>query len=391
MRTRGVCSAPELWQDRLNRARIRLSISKPVTLLESCLVQVPVVIGQIRPVILLPVGLLIGLPVEQIELILMHELAHIRRCDYVVNMLQTFAEGVMFYNPAVWWASKVIRAEREHCCDDLVVASTHNAHAYAAALAALEETRSVSSELAIAATGGSLVKRIRRLLRQREMPGFALLPLVSAGLLIAIAAAVLSARPIPPAPIKLPAPAPIPAVTVAVPQQPRPLAQVRQTPGPAPAGQQSSQALGQWLAEDVAYIISDEERAAFSNLRSDEEREQFIVQFWQRRDPTPGPIANEFRDEHYRRIAYANERFGTTSGLPGWKTDRGRILITWGKPDELESHPSGTYTRPGGGTLTFPFEVWLYRHIEGVGNNVLIEFVDPTGTGEFRRTVDPNR
>ena len=102
-------------------------------LLESCLVQVPIVIGQMRPVILLPVGLLAGLPAEQIELILMHELAHIRRYDYVVNMLQTFIEGVMFYNPAVWWISKVIRTEREHCCDDLVVAATRNAHAYAAA------------------------------------------------------------------------------------------------------------------------------------------------------------------------------------------------------------------------------------------------------------------
>jgi len=182
MRTRGVCSAPDIWQDRLNRARTRLRISKPVTLLESCLVQIPVVIGQIRPMILLPVGLLAGLPGEQIELILMHELAHIRRCDYVVNIVQTFIEGVMFYNPAVWWISNVIRTEREHCCDDWVVAATNNAHAYAAALAALEETRSVSPELAIAATGGSLMKRVRRLLLQPEAPSFAFMPLASAGL-----------------------------------------------------------------------------------------------------------------------------------------------------------------------------------------------------------------
>ena len=227
------------------------------------------------------------------------------------------------------------------------------------------------------------MKRIRRLLRQPEMPGFALLPLVSAGLLIALAAVVLSARPTPPAPI--------PAVAAVAPQIPQLPAPVRQAPpSPVPAGP-ASQAFANWLAEDAAYIITDEERAAFQNLRDDQERQQFIAQFWQRRDPTPGTIENEYRDEHYNRIAYANERFTTTSGIPGWKTDRGRILIMRGKPDEIESHPSGAYTRPGGGALTtFPFEMWLYKFIEGVGNNVLIQFVDSTGTGEFRQTVDPS-
>src|SRR5204862_1278285 len=189
--------------------------------------------------------------------------------------------------------------------------------------------------------GGSLVKRIRRLLRQPETPGFALLPLVSAGLLIALAAVVLSARPTPAAPIQLPATAPIPAVAAAVAQTPQLPAPVRQTsPILTPAGP-SSQALAKWLAEDVAYITTDEERTAFQSLRSDEERQQFIVQFWLRRDPTPGTIENEFRDDHYQRIAYANERFTTTSGIPGWKTDRGRMLIMRGKPDEIESHLSG--------------------------------------------------
>jgi GWxTD domain-containing protein len=92
-----------------------------------------------------------------------------------------------------------------------------------------------------------------------------------------------------------------------------------------------------WLNEDVAYIITDEERAAFKRLQTDEEREQFIEQFWLRRDPTPDTVENEFKEEHYRRIAYANENFA--SGIPGWKTDRGRIYITYGPPDEKESHP----------------------------------------------------
>ena len=155
----------------------------------------------------------------------------------------------------------------------------------------------------------------------------------------------------------------------------------------------ASRALRKWLDEDVSYIITNEERTAFKALKTDEEREQFIEQFWLRRDPTPDTVDNEFKEEHYARIAYANERFA--SGIPGWKTDRGRIYIIWGKPDEIESHPSGgTIDRPieegGGPTSTFPFEVWRYRYIEGIGNEVLLEFVDPSMSGEYRMTIDPN-
>src|SRR5437867_3120708 len=154
-----------------------------------------------------------------------------------------------------------------------------------------------------------------------------------------------------------------------------------------------NRALRKWLDEDVSYIITDEEKAAFKALKTDEEREQFIEQFWLRRDPTPDTIENEFKEEHYSRIAYANERFA--SGKPGWKTDRGRIYILYGKPDEIESHPSGgTYDRPfeegGGTTSTFPFEIWRYRYIEGIGNEVLLEFVDPSMSGEYRMTIDPS-
>lgn len=148
-----------------------------------------------------------------------------------------------------------------------------------------------------------------------------------------------------------------------------------------------------WLAEDVLYIITDEERTAFKRFATDEEREQFIEQFWLRRDPSPDSQENEFKEEHYRRIAYTNERYA--SGIPGWKTDRGRIYITFGPPDEIESHPSGgTYERPfeegGGTTSTFPFEKWRYRWIQDIGSDIMIEFVDPTMTGEYRMTMDPS-
>jgi GWxTD domain-containing protein len=155
--------------------------------------------------------------------------------------------------------------------------------------------------------------------------------------------------------------------------------------------QELSKPYKKWLDEDVVYIITDEERAAFKQLSNDEERDNFIEAFWQRRDPTPDTEENEFKEEHYQRIAYANEHFA--AGVPGWKTDRGRIWIVYGKPDETESHPSGgTYERPmeegGGETSTFPFEDWRYRYIEGIGQEVIIEFVDTCMCGEYHMTMD---
>jgi GWxTD domain-containing protein len=149
----------------------------------------------------------------------------------------------------------------------------------------------------------------------------------------------------------------------------------------------------QWLSEDVIYIISPEERQAFLQLETNEEREQFIEQFWLRRSSNPDLPENDFKEEHYRRIAYANEHYA--SGIPGWKTDRGRMYIMWGPADEVESHPTGgTYDRPmeegGGSTTTYPWETWRYRYMEGIGENVIWEFVDPSGSGEYRLTMDPS-
>jgi len=148
----------------------------------------------------------------------------------------------------------------------------------------------------------------------------------------------------------------------------------------------------EWLNEDVIYIISPEERTAFLQLDTNEEREQFIEQFWLRRSSNPDLPDNDFKEEHYRRIAYANEHFA--SGIPGWRTDRGRIYIIWGPADEVDTHPTGgTYDRPmeegGGSTTTYPWEKWRYRYLEGLGNNVELEFVDPSGSGEYHLTMDP--
>src|SRR5213595_15021 len=149
----------------------------------------------------------------------------------------------------------------------------------------------------------------------------------------------------------------------------------------------------QWLTEDVNYIISPDERNAFLQLDTNEEREQFIEQFWLRRSSNPDLPENDFKEEHYRRIAYANEHYA--SGIPGWKTDRGRMYIMWGPADEVESHPTGgTYDRPmeegGGSTSTYPWETWRWRYLEGIGENIILEFVDPSGSGEYHLTMDPS-
>jgi len=350
LRRRGVCCAPERWQKELARLSAQLRLSRPILLLESCLADAPMVLGHFRPLILMPIGLLAGLPAGQIEAILLHELAHIRRYDYLVNVLQRSAEGLLFYHPAVWWISQVIRAERENCCDDVVVALSGNAHEYAVALAALEQNRWSGREPAVAATGGSLVKRIRRLLYPKR-PNGAWMPLLSAVILVATATVALAAWPSEP---------PQQSSTVAQPQTDRaePSRHVR------------------WLNQDVVYIITDEERAAFQKLTTEEEREKFIEQFWLRRDATPNTVENEFKEEHFRRIAYANERFRTASGRPGWQTDRGHMYIVYGPPDQIETHPSGSVDMP-------PFEIWRYRHIEGIGDNLSVTFIDKTGTGDY--------
>ena len=148
-----------------------------------------------------------------------------------------------------------------------------------------------------------------------------------------------------------------------------------------------------WLNEDVVYIISPDERTAFLQLETNEEREQFIEAFWLRRSSNPDLPDNDFKEEHYRRIAYANEHFA--SGIPGWKTDRGRIYIIWGKPDEIESHPTGgTYDRPmeegGGSTTTYPWETVALPLPGRHSGKRELEFVDPTGSGEYHLTMDPS-
>ena len=165
LRSRMVRPASAEWQRTLDRLKTRISVSRPVRLLVSGLLQAPAAIGWLRPIVLVPAGALAGLPAAQIEALLLHELAHIRRHDYLVHILQSAVEAVFFYHPAVWWISGHMRAERELCCDDIAVSITGDAVIYARALAEFDSARWIQPTV-MAANGGSLADRIARLLGQ---------------------------------------------------------------------------------------------------------------------------------------------------------------------------------------------------------------------------------
>ena len=170
LRRRGVSDVPATVVEVLERTTQRLAVHRDVRVLQSTLVRVPLVAGYLRPMILLPAGIVTGLPPEQLEAILAHELAHIRRHDYLVNLAQTLLETVFFYHPAVWWLSSQIRDERENCCDDLAVRAIGSRADYGRALLALEEFRGTSPVLSLGATGGSLLQRVRRLAADDASP-----------------------------------------------------------------------------------------------------------------------------------------------------------------------------------------------------------------------------
>lgn len=382
LRRVGICAASPEWQKCVSRLSSQIGLKRTALLLESALAEVPATIGSWRPVILIPLGLLTGLPAQHVESILLHELAHISRYDYFVNLIQAAVEAVLFYHPATWWISHVMRRERELCCDDLVIAATGDRATYAKALGALEQHR--SRQPILAATGGQLVQRIHRLLGRATSRASSVMPAIIF-LMAASAAASFAFYPEPlpmPEPIPVPSPAPVPEPMPApspspqAPGQPVPAAP-RPFPLPEPV---ANTPYLRWLNEEVVWIISDEERAAFRRLATDDERQQFIEQFWLRRDPTPDTESNEMKEEHYRRIAWANDRFSTR--IPGWKTDRGMVYVKYGAPDEKEEHPNDNES-------TFPYEKWRYRYIDGLGQDVILEFVDQSGRNEYRLSWNP--
>jgi GWxTD domain-containing protein len=358
--------------------RHRLGITRTVKLANSALVQVPTVIGWLKPVVLIPLGCLTGLSPVQIEAIFAHELAHIQRHDYLVSVAQSLVEALLFYHPAVWWVSKQVRKERENCCDDLAVKICGDSLGYAKALSLLEEHRSTYPAVSLGANGGALVMRIRRLLGYEETPA---IPQLAGVAMLAVV---------------------ILATAFGVDVFARAQAATNKAPSTVHAGASQSipMAYQKWVNEDVVWIITPEERARFMSLTSDAERNEFIRQFWQRRDvEAPGGGKTDFRKTYYQRIAYANEHFKSTAA-PGWKTARGRIYIMYGPPDSIDAHlvASGP---------TMPYELWHYRTIqeyakpeqmEGGGskatlvtrNDVDMKFVDTCDCGDFQLKKSAN-
>jgi GWxTD domain-containing protein len=341
LRHRAACHAPACWQTTLARLANEAKVSRPVVLLESLFADSPMVLGHLRPVILTPLGFITSMPPDQVEAVLFHELAHIARCDYLTNMCQRLLAGLLFYHPAVWWIARVIRQEREHCCDDLVVAWRGDAHAYAVALTELETYRHrnwPAQEAALAARGGNLMKRITRLLYPKG-PSSVWAPLLAIAMLAASAGLVVAAY----------------------------------RAAPQATTTNNEGVWRKWINQDVAYIISDKEKAAFEHLTTDAERRYFVEQFWERRNPTPGAVDNPFKTEHYRRLAFANQHSAST--IPGYQTDRGHIYIVYGPPDEIEADPQiGNRSA---------IEVWRYRP-NSANEDGSFTFVARDGTNDYR-------
>jgi GWxTD domain-containing protein len=407
--------------------------------------QAPITFGAWKPVVMLPQALVSALPLTGIRVILGHELAHNRRRDPWMAWLQVIISSIWWFHPVYWLLSRSIRSVREDCCDDMVLASgIASREVYCrtllkAARAALENKAVARAAFAYLGKSLPLQRRFKRIMCAR----FIRAPkLAFAGMLMIIALALVLLPGVEPRvlaqnAIRSGAHAwsinPAPQETAAVynkaskagkgsaaenrnklyeplsgskqlqselPQMPE-NANVLHADAQGTPKQPSQSSLEndmsdyyrKWLTEDVRFITTQEERNAFLALRDDQERDYFIEQFWARRNPNPRQANNSFKEEHYRRIGYANQHFA--SSVPGWRTDRGRIYIMFGKPDELESHPTGgSYTRPynqgGGTTTTYPFEKWRYRHIDGIGDDIEIEFVDSPGTGEYRIAMSPD-
>jgi TonB family protein len=365
----------------------RVELTLPVRLLQSTLVQVPTVIGWLRPVILLPLGCFSGLSPIQIEAILAHEIAHIRRRDYLVSVLQSAVEALLFYHPAVWLISRRVRIEREHCCDDLAVQYTGNALVYARALSLLGEHRSALPAVALGANGGVLTMRIQRLLRSKESartPQVVGLTILCIVIVIIVISVTITAR-AQDKPTRLQGMQQIPiAATKPYADARGPASRRNQDPA-ANAGPQTAESTPAspaipsqyqaWIDQDVRWLILPQERAAFYQLTSDAERDRFIEQFWEKRN-SPGSAPNSYRAEHYRRISYANQHFAGHN-LAGWETDRGHIYVVDGPPSSIEAHPSSA---PYG----HAYEKWGYPAMQvtfvdlcDCGNHQLLAQVSP--------------
>jgi GWxTD domain-containing protein len=342
----------------------------------------PGVYGLLRPVLLLPADIENRLSDEELEAVIAHEAAHVRRRDNLTTAFHTIVTAVFWYHPFVWLIGKRMINERERACDEEALVAGHSPEVFAEGLLKVCRTAvGMPPECVAGIHSSNLKSRIEGIMRYpqtRKVGPVLRLILVVFAVVVVLGPVTIG--------LTKPAPAGVGNLLQTESQSPE------QGEGDGESEDEANAALIRWVEQDVVYIIEGQERRAFESLGTDEEREQFIESFWFRRDPTPGTSENEFLGEHYRRIAYANGEFAYQ--LPGWQSDRGRIYIIHGEPDGRETHPNGgVYEKSlaeGGGTaLTYPFDQWRYRLIQGVGQEVIFEFVDPSESGEYRLAMSP--
>jgi GWxTD domain-containing protein len=365
---------------------------------ESESISVPMTVGQIAPRILLPMGWR-EWDAAKLQAVLAHEEAHVRRADWAIGVLVRINCCVFWFHPLAWWLKKELALLAEYACDDLALTQMGDRHQYARALFEIAcAMKSAQGRLLVDAVPMAKETNVKKRMEQilddtRTIPpafgrrGWVTLLACSLPLGYFISTVQLAPAqtktvvpaveaPTPPQPVQI-MPAQIAQARRDAPQQIPNQAAPAPVPEPAPAPIFSP--YKKWLDEDVRWIILDEERTAFNRLQTDDEREAFIEQFWLRRDPTPNTPENEMKEEHYRRIAWANDILSAGAPVKGWQTDRGMIYIKYGPPDTFDAH-----------TLPYPYEIWGYRFIEGMGTNIKLEFDDPTMTGQYHLILDPS-
>jgi GWxTD domain-containing protein len=367
-------------------ARQLVRTSRPLDLpgvRESESISVPMTVGQIAPTVLLPMSWREWDSVK-LQAVLAHEEAHVRRADWAIGVMARVNCCVFWFHPLSWWLKRELALLAEYACDDLALTQMGDRRQYARAL--LEIAHAMKSahgrllgNAVPMAKETNVEKRIEQILDETRKPSPAFrrsgwvtlllcsLPLTYLASTVQLARAQRQTR-----------------SGVALPDNPTPAPPVRAQAGPpnpfiAPTRPPTASPYQKWLDEEVVYLISADERRAFMRLTKDDERQQFITQFWLRRDPTPGTGENEMKEEHYRRIAFANDHF--SAGIPGWKTDRGAIYMKYGPPDAMKSLDATA--------TTYPVENWYYRYVEELGSPGEFQFVDPTMTGRYHLTKDP--
>jgi len=389
-------------------ARRLVRNSKPVDgprVRESEAISVPMTVGQVAPTILLPIGWR-EWDAAKLQAVLAHEEAHIRRRDWAIGVMARINCCIFWFHPLAWCLKRELALLAEYACDDLALTQMGDRRQYARALLEIAYAmKSAHGRLLVDAVPmakeTNVEKRMEQILDDSRTipPAFGrrgwvallmcTLPVGYFASSVQLAPAqTRTAMPVA-EPSRAPDPSPQPKhiTPVQIAQTRRDTGQQVPTPAaPAPVRDRAAVLASletpyqKWLGEDVRWIISDDERTAFNRLRTDDEREAFIMQFWLRRDPTPGTPENEMKEENYRRIAFANDHF--TEKIPGWRTDRGMVYIKYGPPDTLDSH--------GATASTYPYEIWHYPDITGLSTPAEFEFVDPTMTGRYHLTRDPS-